>query len=567
MYLEVDFLKHFTARTSIGGSLSYGNYYYMGFKTYENSENNTTNTFTEGFNRNRSWTWTNTLAYKNSFGKHDINALIGSEAIEDWGRSIEGRRGGYFIEDVAFRALNTGATQLYANGGPYTPSALYSIFGQASYTYADKYLASMTVRRDGSSRFGPNERYGVFPAFSVGWRISRENFMQDAKWITDMKIRASWGQMGNQRINPANSYDAFTGAVGSSGYDINGTSNSAAQGFQQSFVGNPDGKWETNTTTNIGIDATLFNGRTEVILEWYNKSTSDLLFRLPNLSTAGAGAASNPAFYNVASMKNTGFDLLITQRNLLGNKSKFNIDGTLTFTTYTNEITKIAEGLDFYDTRGSRIGNWIRNQVGYSLSSFYGYQVAGLFQDDGDVATSATQDGAAPGRFKFADLNGRDANGNLTGKPDGKINIDDRTFLGDPNPDFSYGLQLNARYGGFDAGMFFYGVQGRDAMNYVRWWTDFFPSFQGNKSKDLLYNSWTPSNKGAKTPINENTSNFSTNTQVNSYYLEDASYLRLEEPDHWLYAAIQPDQQVQDRQAEDLFPGYQPVHHDQLYWP
>jgi TonB-linked SusC/RagA family outer membrane protein len=516
LYAEVDFLQHFTARTSIGGSLSYGNYYYFGFKTYENSENNTTNQFTEGFNRSRSWTWTNTLAYKNSFGKHDINALVGTEAIEDWGRSIEGRRGGYFVEDEPFRALNTGAIILSAGGRPYTPSSLYSIFAQASYSYADKYLMSATVRRDGSSRFGPNNRYGVFPAFSAGWRISREDFMKDISWITDLKLRASWGQMGNQRILPSNAYDAFTGAVGSSGYDINGTSNSTAQGFQQSFVGNPDGKWETNTTTNIGFDATLFGGRTEVILEWYNKSTSDLLFRLPNLATAGAGAASNPAFYNVASMKNTGIDLLITQRNLLGNKSKFNIDGTFTFTTYTNEITKIAEGLDFYDTRSSRIGNWIRNQRGYSLSSFYGYQVAGLFQDDADVARSATQDGAAPGRFKFADLNN-----------DGKISINDRTFLGDPNPDFSYGLQLNLRYSGFDAGMFFYGVQGRDAMNYVRWWTDFFPSFQGNKSKDLLYNSWTPNNKGAKTPINENVSNFSTNTQVNSYYLEDASYLRL----------------------------------------
>lgn len=516
VYAEVDFLKHFTARTSFGGNINYGNYYYFGFKTYENSENNTTNTYTEGFNRFRSWTWTNTLAYKNSFGKHDISALVGSEAIEEWGRAIEGRRGGYFTEVNSFRALNSGATQLYANGSPYTPASLYSLFGNVNYTYADKYLLGATVRRDGSSRFGPNNRYGVFPAVSAGWRISQEDFMKNVKWITDLKLRASWGQMGNQRINPSNAYDAYVGAVGSSGYDINGTSNSAAQGFQLSFVGNPNGKWETNTTTNVGFDATLFGGRTEVILEWYNKSTSDLLFRLPALSTAGAGPASNPAFFNVASMKNTGIDLLITQRNLLGTKSKFNIDGTFTFTTYKNEITKIAEGIDFFDTRGSRIGNWVRNSVGNPLSSFFGYKTVGLFQSADDVAKSPKQDGAAPGRFKFADLDG-----------DGKISDKDRTILGNPNPDFSYGLQLNARYGGFDLGAFFYGVQGRDAMNYVRWWTDFFPSFQGNKSKDLLYNSWTPSNTTARTPINENVSNFSTNAAVNDYYLEDGSYLRL----------------------------------------
>ena len=516
LYAEVDFLRHFTARTSIGGQLSYGNFYGFNFITYENSENNTNNSYSEGFNRFRSWTWTNTLQYKNSFGKHDITALVGTEAIEDWGRSISAGRAGYFIEDLNFRAVSNGTTITDASGSPFTPSALYSLFGNVNYVYADKYLASATVRRDGSSRFGPNNRYGVFPAFSVGWRISREDFMKDVKWITDLKLRASWGQMGNQRINPANAYDAFRGAVGSSGYDLNGSSNSVIPGFQQSFVGNPNGKWETNTTTNVGFDATLFGGRTEVILEWYNKSTSDLLYQLPAPATAGAGAASAPAFYNVGSMRNTGIDLLITQRNLLGSKSKFNIDGTFTFTTYKNEITKIADDIDFFDARGSRIGNWVRNQKGRPISSFFGYQVEGLFQSPDDVAKSPTQDGAGPGRFKYADLNG-----------DKQITPADRTFIGNPNPDFSYGLQLNARYGGFDLGVFFYGVQGRDAMNYVRWWTDFFPSFQGNKSKDLLYNSWTPSNTGATTPINENVSNFSTNTTVNSYYLEDASYFRL----------------------------------------
>jgi len=517
LYAEVDFLDHFTARTSIGGQLSYNNSFNFGFKTYENAENNTTNQYTEAFNRFRQWIWTNTLQYKNIFAeKHDLTALIGTEALEEWGRGINATRVSYFIEDLNFRSLNNGgAAGQRANGSPGTPAALYSLFGQANYVYDDKYLASFTVRRDGSSRFGPNNPYGVFPAFSLGWRISQEAFMQDVKWITDLKLRGSWGQMGNQRIGAANAYDAYVAGPGSSNYDINGSSNSTVQGFQRSFIGNPDGKWETNTTTNIGFDATLFGGKTELILEWYNKSTSDLLFRLQGFSTQGA-AAGNPAFYNVANMKNTGIDLMLTQRNLLGSKSKFGLDATLTFTTYKNTIESIAEGLDFYDTRGSRIGNWVRNAAGHELSSFFGYKVAGLFQDAADVSRSATQDGAAPGRFKFVDLNG-----------DGAITPADRTFLGSPNPDFTYGLQLNAHYGGFDLGMFFYGVQGRDAMNYVKWWTDFFPSFQGNKSKDLLYNSWSPTNLGAKVPIAENTSNFSTNTQVSDYYLEDASYLRL----------------------------------------
>jgi TonB-linked SusC/RagA family outer membrane protein len=524
VYAEVDFLKHFTARSSFGGQMDYGNYFFFGFKTYENSENNTGNTYTEGFNRFRSWTWTNTLAYKNTFkDKHDVQALIGTEAIEEWGRNIEGRRANYFIEDLNFRALNSGgASGQVASGGPYTPAALFSIFGSVNYTFNDKYLASFTLRRDGSSRFGPNNRYGVFPSAAVGWRISREDFMRDVKWITDLKLRASWGQLGNQRINPGNAFDQYLGGPGSSNYDLNGSSNSTIQGFQLSFVGNPDGKWETNETINVGFDATLFGGKTEVVFDWYQKKTKDLLFRLAGFAYQGAGPVSNPAFVNVAGMNNTGIDLMVTQRALIGGTKGVNLSGTLTFTTYKNEITELAEGIDFFETRGSRIGNFVRNAVGQPISSFFGYKVIGLFADAADVTKSPTQDAAAPGRFKYADIAG-----NPDGTPDGRITDADRTFLGSPNPDFSYGLQLNGAWKGFDVGVFFYGVQGKEAMNYVKWWTDFFPSFQGNKSKDLLYNSWTPTNLGAKTPIAENLSNFSNNNAVNSYYLEDASFFRL----------------------------------------
>ena len=518
LYLEFDFLKHFTARTSIGGTYGNSNYYNFNFITYENSENNTGNSYTEGFNKYNSWIWTNTLAYKNSFGKHDVTALLGSEAIEENGRQIDGTRATYFLQDPNFRSLNNGgAAGQRANGFPYTPGSLYSIFGQVNYAWDDRFLGSFTIRRDGSSRFGPNYRYGTFPAFSVGWRISRESFMRDIKWITDLKIRGGWGQMGNQKgVFAANAYDQYVGGPGSSAYDINGTSNGTVAGFQQSFVGNPNGKWETIETSNIGVDATLFNGHTEVIVDWYTRKSKDLLYRLPAVASAGAGAASNPAFSNVASIKNSGLDLMITQHAMIGGKTGVKFDGTLTFTTYSNKITALAPGIDFYETANLRNGNWVRNATGRPVSSYFGYQVAGLFQSDNDVKNSAVQDGAGAGRFKYADIDGNDT-----------INDKDRTFLGSPNPDFSYGIQLGAAYKGFDVSLFFYGVQGRDAMNYVRYWTDFFPSFQGNKSKDLLYNSWSPTNTGARTPIAENVANFSTNSVANSYYLEDASFLRM----------------------------------------
>jgi len=518
VYAEVDFLKHFTARTSFGGQMNYSNYFFFNFKTYENSENNTGNSYTEGFDRFREWTWTNQVTYKNTFAqKHDVNLLVGTEAIESWGRGIAATRVGYFVENLDFRALSSGsAAGQQANGAPYFPSTLMSYFGKADYSYDNKYLASVTFRRDASSRFGDAFRWGNFPAFSLGWRVTEERFMDNVKWITDLKIRGSYGQMGNQRIDSRNAFSLYTGGAGSSFYDITGSSNSTVQGFQQSFYGNPNGKWETNITSNYGFDATLFNGKTEVAFDIYKKKTEDLLYRPGGLATGGTAFAQPLTYYNVASMKNTGIDLSIIQKANLGGKNGVKLDAQLTFTTYNNEITALAEGIDYYDTRGSRIGNWIRNQKGHELSSYFGYKVIGLFKDAAEVAAAPAQDAKAPGRFRYQDTNG-----------DGKINDDDRVFLGSPNPDFTYGLNLNASYKNFDLGMFFYGTQGKEIMNYVKWWIDFFPSFQGNKSKDLLYNSWTSTKTDAKVPIAENASNFSNNSAVSSYYLEDGSYFRM----------------------------------------
>lgn len=518
IYAEVDFAKHFTVRTSFGGQMNYFNGFGFSYKTYENSENNTGNSYNENFSRFREWTWTNQVTYKNTFmQKHDVLVLAGTEAVESWGRGISGTRVGYFVENQDFWALNSGgAAGQQAGGAPFTPASLVSYFGKIDYTYNNKFLFSATVRRDGSSRFGPENRWGTFPAFSAGWRLTEEAFMDNVRWLSDFKIRGSYGRMGNQRINPANAFDLYVGGPGSSNYDINGTSNSTAQGFQQSFVGNPAGKWETNITQNYGFDAVLFNGKTEVSFDYYRKKTEDLLFRLPALAAAGAGAASNPAFFNVAGMMNKGVDLSILQKFNLGGKNGVKVDAQLTFTSYNNEITELAPGIDYYDTRGSRIGNWIRNQKGHEMSSYFGYKVIGIFKDQAEVNAAAAQDSKAPGRFRYQDTDGN-----------GTITPADRVFLGSPNPDFTYGLNLNAAYKNFDVSMFFYGSQGREIMNYVKWWIDFFPSFQGNKSKDILYNSWTSTKTDAKVPIAENSSNFSNNNAVNSYYLEDGSFFRM----------------------------------------
>lgn len=529
IYAEVDFLKHFTARSSFGGSMGNFNYYFFNFRTYENSENNTGNAYTEGSGRNRNWTWTNQVTFKKTFGGvHDLTALAGTEANEGYGRSMETGVAGLFSDAPDFRAINTGSSITRAVGSPGTPTSLFSIFARADYTYNDKYLASVTVRRDGSSRFGPEFRYGTFPAGSIGWRISRENFMQGINWLTELKLRASYGIMGNQQpVSPINQFTTFGQGPGASFYDINGTSTTLTQGFVANFVGNPQGKWEENVTQNVGFDASLFGGKTDIIFDYYIKKTNDLLFRAPNTATLGFVPYLNPAAQNIAGMRNSGIDLGITQRANIGGTRGVSMDGTFTFTTYNNKITALAPSVTNFEGGGSRIGNFVRNEVGRPVSGFYGYKVVGLFQSAAEVSSAPTQANAAPGRFRYEDNNGRDADGKLTGKPDGKITGDDRTFFGDPNPDFTYGLNLNTTYQAFDVSVFFYGVQGRDLINYTRYFTDFFPSFAGAKSKDALYNSWSDKNRNAKTPIVENNSNFSNNSVPNSYYLEDGSYLRL----------------------------------------
>jgi hypothetical protein len=215
-------------------------------------------------------------------------------------------------------------------------------------------------------------------------------------------------------------------------------------------------------------------------------------------------------------MLNNGLDLQLTYRQIW---SDFSLEASATMTTYNNEIISIAEGIEFFDavqSGGDRIGNTSRNEVGFPVGSFYGYDYLGLFQDQGDVDSHATQAGAEPGFLKFADTDG-----------DNEITPDDRIHIGNPNPDFTYSLNVNLGYKGFDLVAFFYGSQGNDILNQNKWWLDFWQSFQGQRSNELLTNSWTPSNTGADVPKASNKANFSTNQEFNTYYIEDGSFFRL----------------------------------------
>ena len=524
IYAEVDFARFFTIRSSFGGSISTTNDSRYPFIEYEHVENTANTTYNENFIRNDSWIWTNQINFKTTFGDHDLQALVGTESQRNGGRQIIGASQGYFIYSYQpYINLSNGSVQNLSDSRIMTPDKTLSYFAKADYGYKGKYLLSAIVRRDGSSKFLGDLRWGTFPAFSVGWRISDESFMKGLDWLNDLKLRGSWGKMGNEAAAVAqNAFTTFGSIRSSSYYDIAGTQNAPLDGFTLTLLGNIFGQWEENTTTNIGFDATLFNNSTEVVFDWYQKKTDKLLY---NPEVQGILGSQRPAFQNVAGMENKGIDILISNKSQIAHDLQLNT--TLTFTSYNNKIKSIGAGLKFFDfnspaNEANRIGgNATRNFIGSALNTFYGYQVIGLFQNDAEVAGSPAQAGAGPGRFKYADTNN-----------DKVIDADDRTIIGDANPDFTYGINLGVEYKNFDVSAFFYGAAGKDAFNFVRWWTDFSSGFPGGRSKRALYDSWLPdgSRPNAKTPIQETTtvqSGFSTSGAINSYYVEDASFFRM----------------------------------------
>lgn len=513
VFAEVDFLRNLTFRTNFGGSIGNSNWSFFNFPQYENTENAVQNLYGEGAWNGTEWTWTNTVTYSERLANvHDVSVVLGTEAFESTGGERGGDRTDYFSFNPNYVNLSTGSGTPTNYSYRYENS-LFSIFGRVEYNYDNRYLVNATVRRDGSSRFLDNQ-YGVFPSGSIGWRISQEEFMRDVDWLTNLQFRAGYGIMGNQlNVSPDNAFSLFGGNQFTSFYPISGGPG-IAQGFRQTRIGNPAAQWEEAHTMNIGFNAMFLDGNIEVDVDYYQNDVRDLLFN-PELP-GQAGLAAQP-FINIGNVENTGLDMSLTGRKTVN--SNFDINATLTFTTYNNEIKKIADGVENFDGTSRRFGDPIvRNQVGSPISSFFGYQIVGFWnsQQEIDAAGAGYQQDAGVGRFRYADIDG-----------DGQITPDDRTILGDPHPDFTYGIDLNMNYRAFDVSMFFYGSQGNDIWNQVKWWTDFYPSFQGAKSTTALYDSWTPDNMNATAPIQENSGNFSTNGTPNSYYVEDGSFLRL----------------------------------------
>ncbi|RWY51013.1 SusC/RagA family TonB-linked outer membrane protein [Mucilaginibacter gilvus] len=514
VFAEADFLKHFTVRTALSGTINNQERYAIGYRPYDSGEGHGgTESFNEQASYYNNYNWSNTLVYNQVFGKHSINFLAGYEQREQFGRGVGGNVVSLPSLDPAFVTISGGTGAITAFSYNAQPITHQSFFGKLDYIYNDRYILSATIRRDGSSVFAPGHNIGYFPSVSLAWRVTEEDFAKGINWLNSLKIRGSYGVGGYDRNvmdqASSNAYSLYNLNKGSSFYDIGGTSNSIQQGYFNSTIGNASTTWERDYVANFGFDAILFN-KLDLSIEYYQKRSTKLLFN-PSLP-ATTGGASQP-FINTGEVRNKGIDASLNYRDKIG--SDLGITVGLSLTSYKNKVYDIPNPLQ---SVGSRIGTIAQQAEGHPIGSFYGYDVIGYFASAADVAASPTQADAAPGRFKYRDVNG-----------DKKINADDRTYFGDPNPDFTYGLNLGLNYKGFDLSANFYGSQGNDNFNYVKYWTNFYSSLTGNKGNDLLYNSWTPTNLNPKAPIAEAASTFSSAGVVNSYYLENGSFLKLKQ--------------------------------------
>lgn len=516
VYAEWDIIPGLTARTSYG--VNYLNYQGRGYSRwqYENSENNSSFGYNQFNGYNFAWTFTNTLTYKKTFGDHNVEVLAGQEALNTGAGWNDNQNGlNPFSWDPNFISMSTVNSRV-ANGSQFKGVNFSSYFGNIKYVLKDKYILGFVIRRDGSSRFGAKSRYGVFPAFSAAWRISSESFMQSLPFVTDLKIRGGYGTMGNSNgVAPDNQFSLYGGNLGASAYDISGSNGGAVVGFFRTRIGNDAAQWETAITKNIGIDGVLFDGKLDVIIDLWQKDTKDLLLQVPITSLAGSNATVPSR--NVGKMLNKGIDISLGTKGDITSELKYEM--TINGSFLKNEIVELAAGQTYLTSvnPGFRGIQPIRNQLGYSISSFYGYKVRGLFQTAEEVTNSPAQSGKGLGRFRYEDING-----------DNVIDDKDRTYLGSPVPKFTGGFNFTLRMKGFDLSGYMYASLGSKIFNVSKWFTDFYPSFQGAAISERVKESWTPSNTGASIPIFESASNFSTNTQASSFYVENGNYLRMQ---------------------------------------
>ncbi|WP_031527687.1 SusC/RagA family TonB-linked outer membrane protein [Dyadobacter crusticola] len=511
-YLTAEPIKGLQLRSTLGTKLSFwGNESFTPISWLNAASVTSQTNFNRTNNRRLDYNLENTISYTRAFGLHNVNVLLGQGAYLDNNTRMTSVT--FFnvpadnFDDASLN-FKVPADQRNSDGSEGARHTVSSLFARLNYDYNEKYLLQALVRRDGSSRFGSNHKYGVFPSFSLGWVLSREDFFPENNAVNFLKLRGGYGVVGNDGIGDF----AYLSTIGSGRNYTIGNSGSYIIGYSPNAPANPDLKWEQTSQTNIGFDATVFRN-VNITFEWFKKATKDILQnpRIPGY----VGAISNPAA-NIADMENKGVELELGYRKQFGNVD-FSVNGNVSY--IENKVTNLGNGVEYLSGGASFQGAppITRTQVGYAIGSFFGYVNEGIFQTQEEVDRHVAANGnkiqpnAKPGDFRWADLNG-----------DGVITETDRTFIGNPTPKWSYGLTINAAYKGFDVVVFGQGVAGNDI-------------FQGLRRLDIANANWQSDAMGRWTGPGTSTEyprivNGDPNKNFqnpSSFYLEKGDFFRM----------------------------------------
>jgi TonB-linked SusC/RagA family outer membrane protein len=457
------------------------------------------------------WVFENYLTYNQTFDKHTVNAMFGTSAEKERYENFGGNKKGTVNNDESQQIINAGTKDPYVEGslGRHT---LNSYFGRVFYSFNNKYMLTGNVRYDGSSAFAKGNKWGVFPSISGGWNFAEEGFTDHFEWLSQGKLRAAWGEIGNQNLGATRG--AYLNKFANSSYYTFGDPYNYSLGAWRSEVGNPELKWETTRQLDFGLDLAFLNGSLRATFDYFNRETSDMLLRLP-LPTS-LGLPNNP-WVNAGSVTNKGVELTLAYDGKAGKDFKYSINGNIS--TYRNNVKSLGSGKNL-PGKDVHLGyfSYTMTEVGKPIAYYYGYKTNGVFQNQTEVDNYAKDGnqimpGAQPGDLRFVDMNG-----------DGQINDEDRTMIGNPHPDFTFGLTLDAEYKGFDFSAFFQGSVGNDIMNILK-----YDIYSGtgwyNAPKDILTTFW----RGEGT-TNKNfgiDANSRMNLELSDWYIEDGSYVRL----------------------------------------
>lgn len=536
VYGEIYPWKHLTVRTEFGFDRS--NNVNKGFKpSYEYGQLKNTNIMImQREDHSLYWIWKNYATYNQSFGKHNIIFMTGTETSRSAWEGTQIQKDQLSSNDI--RVLTTDG-ELVTNSGWKDAASTVSVFGRLNYNYDERYLLTATLRTDASSKFGANNRWGYFPSFAAAWRVTSEEFMQNSKgWLSNLKLRLGYGQVGNANIGTylyGSTMQAFSSAFGTA--------------YRMSNNANPDLKWEASEQYNGGIDVSLFDNRINLTIDAYYKTTKDLLLQ-PSVSPVLGGSNFidiQTPFMNIGKVDNKGIDFTLNTHNVKG--VDFNWNSNITFSLNQNEIkalddqnTTIYGSLDWY----AAFQTVSMITVGQPIGVFYGYQTDGIFVDAEDVKTSARPEGVNihrttgtwVGDVKFKDISGPD------GTPDGIINEYDQTVIGDPNPDFTFGFSNSFSYKNWELGVGLTGSVGADVLNYVRVKTEGLMSQWDNQDAAVLDRAQPAYLDGDNSNV-ENIDNtylinpdatlprwsgndLNGNNRMSDRWIEDGSYLRIQ---------------------------------------